>query len=276
MYKFTVYTPQEEMKQIILQDSKTRINTLRHVFGIDKYKKILENISIITLKLREEQRIKKALTENIEQDKLDIISKENELETKHYNLESVEKELFLKAEERKKVQVEKEEISGKIEEKKKLQQEVEKTKIMISNKNETILGNRKAIEQLETQLEELQDLGFEDSEIIELERKIARGKIEGQDLDEKNLNLTSKINSLTIKNKESQDLKEKISHIDICPTCLQDVDPVYKSNVYNKIDSDTTKNAREIENLDLEKKELVDEINKLKTTISTNEEKVQK
>jgi len=276
LYKFTVYTPQEEMKQIILQDSKTRINTLRHVFGIDKYKKILENISIITLKLREEQRIKKALTENIEQDKLDIISKENELEAKHYNLESVEKELFLKAEERKKIQEEKEEISGKIEEKKKLQQEVEKTKIMISNKNETILSNRKAIEQLETQLEELQDLRFEDSEIIELERKIARGKIEAQDLDEKNLNLTSKINSLTIKNKESQDLKDKISHIDICPTCLQDVDPVYKSNVYNKIDSDTTKNAREIENLDLEKRELIDEINKLKTTISANEEKVQK
>ena len=38
LYKFTVYTPQEEMKQIILQDSETRINTLRHVFGIDKYK----------------------------------------------------------------------------------------------------------------------------------------------------------------------------------------------------------------------------------------------
>ena len=41
LYKFTVYTPQEEMKQIILEDSETRINTLRHVFGIDKYKKIL-------------------------------------------------------------------------------------------------------------------------------------------------------------------------------------------------------------------------------------------
>ena len=41
LYKFTVYTPQEEMKQIILEDPEVRINTLRHVFGIDKYKKIL-------------------------------------------------------------------------------------------------------------------------------------------------------------------------------------------------------------------------------------------
>ena len=61
LYKFTVYTPQEEMKQIILQDSDTRMNTLRHVFGIDKYKRILENVSILTQKLREEKRFKEAL-----------------------------------------------------------------------------------------------------------------------------------------------------------------------------------------------------------------------
>src|SRR3989344_8471578 len=32
LYKFTVYTPQEEMKQIILEDPEIRVNTLRHVF----------------------------------------------------------------------------------------------------------------------------------------------------------------------------------------------------------------------------------------------------
>jgi len=54
LYKFTVYTPQEEMKQIILQDSETRINTLRHIFGIDRYKRIIENNSILVSKIREE------------------------------------------------------------------------------------------------------------------------------------------------------------------------------------------------------------------------------
>jgi len=55
LYKFTVYTPQEEMKQIILEDPETRMNTLRHVFGIDKYKKILENVSTLASKLREKK-----------------------------------------------------------------------------------------------------------------------------------------------------------------------------------------------------------------------------
>jgi exonuclease SbcC len=86
LYKFTVYTPQEEMKQIILEDSETRINTLRHVFGIDKYKKILENASILIAKVREEKRVKDAITSNLEQDKLDIVSKEKELSEKSMDI----------------------------------------------------------------------------------------------------------------------------------------------------------------------------------------------
>ena len=53
--KATFERQQEEMKQIILEDPDTRINTLRHIFGIDKYKTILENVGILRLKLREEK-----------------------------------------------------------------------------------------------------------------------------------------------------------------------------------------------------------------------------
>jgi len=84
LYKFTVYTPQEEMKQIILQDPETRINTLRHIFGIDKYKKILDNTSILTAKLREEIRAREAVISNIEDEKYGLFAKENELEEKQH------------------------------------------------------------------------------------------------------------------------------------------------------------------------------------------------
>ena len=67
LYKFTVYTPQEEMKQIIAESNDTRLNTLRHVFGIDKYKRIEENISVLTTKLRQEIRIKKLKWEILKQ-----------------------------------------------------------------------------------------------------------------------------------------------------------------------------------------------------------------
>jgi len=275
LYKFTVYTPQEEMKQIILQDPATRINTLRHVFGIDKYKRILENASILAVKLREEKRINQALTANLEQDKLEIVEKENELETKHYNLASVEKELFLKTEQRKKIQEEKQEISEKVEERTKFEQEIEKTKITTLHKNDSITSNKKIILSLQEQILELKTLEFEESKIQILEQEIISKKTQLKQLSEKNLEITSKINSLNLKNQENEATKNKISHIDICPTCLQDVDSVYKSNVKNKFDSDTSKNVAEIQELDLEKRQISEQITKLENGISTNETQLQ-
>jgi exonuclease SbcC len=275
LYKFTVYTPQEEMKQIILEDSETRINTLRHVFGMDKYKKILENSSTLISKVREEKRIKEAITINLEQDKLNIVSKENELEEKYLNLSSIEKELFLKAEVRKRVQEEKEEIYKKIEEKTKLQQEIEKTKFLISAKEDAIFGNKKQIEQIQMQIQELEKLQFDENKILELEKDVLSIKEEKKVLNEKNIQVISKIHSLSLKNQENEGIKEKISKIEICPTCLQNVDPVYKTNVINQVDSDTSGNVNKIKDLTLEKKEFQDKLNNLDYELSLKEKKIQ-
>jgi DNA repair protein SbcC/Rad50 len=140
LYKFTVYTPQEEMKQIIMEDAETRINTLRHVFGIDKYKKILENATILTAKLREEKRMKEGMTSNLEHSKLNLIKKISDLEERQKNLFLFESELLAKVKIREVIQEEKEELSKKIEERAKFQSEIEKTKIMIMSKNETIFS----------------------------------------------------------------------------------------------------------------------------------------
>jgi exonuclease SbcC len=47
LYRYTVYTPQEQMKQIVSEDSETRLNVIRHIFGFDKYKRIKENLSVL-------------------------------------------------------------------------------------------------------------------------------------------------------------------------------------------------------------------------------------
>jgi len=275
LYKFTVYTPQEEMKQIILQDPETRINTLRHVFGIDKYKRILENTSILTSKIREEQRIKEGITLSLEQDKLLLISKEDELETKHHNLTSIEKELFLKAENRKKTQDEKDEVFKKIEEKIRLQQEIEKTKIILSNKKETISNNNKRAKEIKEQIAQLDKFSFDESEIKTLEQEINQKKKEKEETNENNLKITSQIHSLEIKNKENEKTKNKIMHVEICPTCLQDVDPVYKTNVLNKLESNTSENINKIQSLTLEKQALSKKTSEIDSEILVKEKRTQ-
>src|SRR3989338_6620875 len=48
IYRYTVYKPQEEMKSILSGDKEIRLDTLRRVFDIDKYKRIKENSEIFT------------------------------------------------------------------------------------------------------------------------------------------------------------------------------------------------------------------------------------
>ena len=53
IYRYTVYTPQEEMKAILFEDADARLNTLRKVFQIDKYKSIRDNSSVVSSMLRD-------------------------------------------------------------------------------------------------------------------------------------------------------------------------------------------------------------------------------
>ncbi len=46
IYRYTVYTPQEEMKHILYGEPDIRLDTLRKIFGIDRYKRIKENTKV--------------------------------------------------------------------------------------------------------------------------------------------------------------------------------------------------------------------------------------
>jgi len=275
LYKFTVYTPQEEMKQIIIQDSNTRLNTLRHVFGIDKYKKILENTSTLTSKLREEKRIKQGLTVDFERDKEEIISKEENLEAKRYNLTSIEKELFLKTEEMKKIKEEKFKISEKINQQQSVENELSKTKLMISSKNDSILENLKRINIFKGEISELETLKFDTAKISQAEQELNSKKIGKEELNEQNLKTTSELASLRMKNSETATTKERLKHIDMCPTCLQDVDPIYQTNAINKLDSDISLNIERIKSLEIEKLSITNKITKINLDISSKEKEIQ-
>ena len=274
LYKFTVYTPQEEMKHIILEDPDVRLNTLRHVFGIDKYKKIIENISIFSSKLREEKRMKEGVIETLEQDKADLASKEETLEERRYNLVSVEKELFLRTEEKKKIYEEKEEVEKKISERDKLKQEIEKTKIMVSNKNETMVSNLKLIEQLEQQIKELSEIEFDETRIFELENKISNLKKEREKFREEKLQTSSRISSQNMKIKEKDDLGKKMRNIDICPTCLQNVEANYRTNVLNSVDSEISKSKKEITELEIVITKIDEHMEKIESDLISMEKQI--
>jgi exonuclease SbcC len=118
-------------------------------------------------------------------------------------------------------------------------------------------------------------LKFNEEEVREIEQKIDFRKNEKEHLNEENLKITSQINSLNLKNQENENIKKKIREIEICPTCLQNVEPVYKSNVVNKIDSDISENSRKIEELTFEKKNILEILTRVDEYISSNEKQLQ-
>jgi len=79
IFRYTVYTPQEQMKAIILEEKEVRLDTLRRVFGIDKYKRIRENAGIYTKSLREKQRELEGKIFDLAEKKKQLSDNESEL-----------------------------------------------------------------------------------------------------------------------------------------------------------------------------------------------------
>ncbi len=56
VYRYTVYTPQEQMKAILQGDHKMRLDTLRRVFAVDKYQRVALNTRVLVSAYRGQRR----------------------------------------------------------------------------------------------------------------------------------------------------------------------------------------------------------------------------
>ena len=91
IYRYTVYTPQEEMKDIILTDEETRLETLRKIFGINKYKIIRDNISTVRSELRGYQRQLIGMAEGIDEKKEEVKELDKVIKDMNKNFEEAKK-----------------------------------------------------------------------------------------------------------------------------------------------------------------------------------------
>src|SRR3989338_344039 len=66
VFRYTVYCPQEEMRYILQEDPEARLDTLRKIFNIDKYKIIRDNIQLILRGIRVDIAVLKGSTEHLE------------------------------------------------------------------------------------------------------------------------------------------------------------------------------------------------------------------
>ena len=272
LYRFTVYTPQEEMKQIILENPETRLDTLRHIFGIDKYKIIKENTSVYTAKLREQIRNYEGQIVSLEEIRKKLAEKTQSTKDIEDTLGTLKAELLVKTEEKKKSELELKGIESKIEEKKKYEKEAEKTGIMLLGKNEIIKDCYSDLITLKKQIEEVKKNQFSPENFLQLEKSIRELELQQEEKNKVYIELLGRLNSQNSKILELEKSKSQISSLVLCPTCFQNVSQDYKSNVSRKFSEDLDRTKKETISLISEKELIIKSLNELKN-LGSNKKK---
>lgn len=72
IFRYTLYTPQEEMKLILQEEPDSRLDILRRIFNLDKYKKIRENILFYLKEIRDKSAVLKARLEPLDKKKSNL------------------------------------------------------------------------------------------------------------------------------------------------------------------------------------------------------------
>ncbi|MBT3407147.1 SMC family ATPase, partial [Candidatus Woesearchaeota archaeon] len=268
IYRYTVYTPQEDMKAILFEDSELRLNTLRKVFGIDKYKRIRVNclIYIKELKNRKKELLgkiydyhekiklkdmkvsqKEEISKKIERIKPDLDKIKLELKEKKEHLEVFEKQIKEISELKQNLAVYENKLVFNLNQRK--------------NNNSDIEILTKEISDLKTKIPDKEESKENYSELISnLEKEIS-------DLTTNSQKYNLSINELNTKKSMSNVLIQKISNLDKCPTCKQNVTDEHKCTI-------NTRENKNIESHEIELKKNNQEIKVINENITKLKEKL--
>lgn len=255
IYRYTVYTPQEEMKQILLGDDEVRIHTLRKVFGIDKYKRIQENSKLFSARLREKRKEFMGRIADLEDKKKERTIRENEKSSILHSLNELkpfyDKALDYLTRKKKEIQL--------LEEKKELRNsyvnELNVKKSELKHKQENLERNAKEIlttkKELDSLRNEIKSFREEDFKlnIQEIETKIKAG-------EDSLRALVIKISELATKKNISYSTIKKIHDLDVCPTCTQEVTPEHKEKIISEENNNICLYENELHVLEMRKKKL--------------------
>ncbi len=94
LFRYTIYTPQEQMKQILQISSAERLKTIQKIFGIDKYELVRDNVKKYARELR--HKIQLYETELISYDELKQKHAQLNLNLQKWRLDYNEKKLIYK------------------------------------------------------------------------------------------------------------------------------------------------------------------------------------
>lgn len=229
VYRYTVYTPQEEMKKILMEDKEERVALLRKIFGIDKYEKIKQNTAVYTKSLRERQRAYDALLGDFEEKK----KQAEEAKTEQNGIKQQLKELLPRLTMARTQLLEAKQQLTKIEQQR---QQAELLTRELHVAKTQLLTKKQQQKQVQTDLTTISQQVIQAQK--ELPAKIETNSNKNQEVNKQITDKEMHIRTATIKitelktiKKQSADISQKIYALAQCPTCLQNVTTEHKHTI---------------------------------------------
>jgi len=252
LFRYTVYTPQESVKEILEADPEKRFEILKDVFGIEKYEVALRNIKIISDFLREDIKETKFRINQFEGIEDLIPQKETELRVQENKISSMEKESELKQNEFNLIQKEFDVIKSK-------REDISNKIIELGGKEKTLKEYTEFKKQYAKDIETAQDnITINEEEA----KKIALVEL-SMDLTEDQIrkNISKLRKQISEKEKKKAVIEQKIKDIDAllekgkCSLCGQEIHEVERfkgelEEALGKVDSFSNEISILSENVD--------------------------
>lgn len=276
IFRYTVFTPQEEMKRILYESKDERLDILRRLFNIDKYKRVKENSLNYIRELKNKINVLKG--------KLEILpDKKQELDEYSKQVDELKEKLEDKEEDLQKIKLEFdkakhgfESLEKELDELKKAEKEFEVKKSELSSASSLLEKNQAELKKVNALLDEmLKGLeGFDVGKADEIKDTITRKKQELAKLEQSLKDINSKKSMYKTKQQASEAIITKISKLDDkeegkpkCPTCEQIVSPEHIKSVTAREQVIITKCKTNLEKLDGFEKKFSDKKNAIEKEI---------
>ncbi len=167
VFRYTVYCPQEEMKRILQESPQERLNILRKIFNIDKYKTIRDNLQNYLKQYRKDLLVLETKIEPLEGLKKNVLEIEQ-------RIDATEKELTIKFVEKQAIE-KKVNLSYKIFENEQREQAYSKE---VHQKSEQLIQLNKEIRILLSKKQERANLAKSKLQEILVDSSLTKEKIE--------------------------------------------------------------------------------------------------
>ena len=262
VYRYTVYTPQEEMKNILLSEKDVRLDILRRVFGIDKYKIIKDNTKITLSFIKDKRKELEYLISNLPEKETEKYNLKNTHSNINIDLDKIkpllESSSSLLLQEQNKIR----ELELSTKKVNSLKNELSISEANIRNKQYEIKRNSDELIELNRNIEHIERPNIN---IDSLKENISKKEQDINLLDQAIKSLTYHISIHDVQIKNSEKLKSDIFSLKKCPVCQQDVNLSHKDYITeseNKKIEESIKNKESLLVKDKEQKLILDSLKK--------------